>query len=215
MEVANRRPIKTRSAPWVAPVARAVAGVGFSPNGVSVMGVVISLIGCAGLVWSRDQSVQFRIAAFALAAVCIQLRLLCNMLDGMIAVELGLKSKVGDLFNEVPDRIEDVAFLLGVGYATGTNIGITLGWTASILAVTTAYVRLLGGSLGFKQDFCGPFAKPQRMFFLTVTCLGAAIEIFIGTSHVVVPIGLGLIAVGTAVTVVRRLGRIGRAMKAR
>ena len=42
----------------------------------------------------------------------MQLRLLCNMMDGLVAVEGGLKSKAGDLFNEAPDRIEDVILLV-------------------------------------------------------------------------------------------------------
>jgi hypothetical protein len=30
----------------------------------------------------------------------MQLRLLCNLLDGMVAIEGGMKGKAGDLFNE-------------------------------------------------------------------------------------------------------------------
>ena len=43
-----------------------------------------------------------------LAAGCIQLRLLCNLLDGLVALEGGRKGKAGDLFNEAPDRYADV-----------------------------------------------------------------------------------------------------------
>ena len=39
-----------------------------------------------------------------LAALGIQLRLLCNMLDGMVAVEHGRATPVGALYNDVPDR---------------------------------------------------------------------------------------------------------------
>lgn len=37
----------------------------------------------------------------------IQLRLLCNLFDGMVAIEGGKKSDVGSLYNEFPDRIAD------------------------------------------------------------------------------------------------------------
>jgi hypothetical protein len=76
-------------------------------------------------------------------------------------------------------------------------------------------VRLLGGSLGLKQDFCGPFAKQHRMFFLTVTCLGAAVEAGRGGGRQVLFVGLALIAAGTFVTLGRRLVRLARAMQAR
>ncbi len=32
----------------------------------------------------------------------IQLRLLCNMLDGMIAVDTNHRTKTGELYNEIP-----------------------------------------------------------------------------------------------------------------
>tara|TARA_B100001971_G_scaffold215105_2_gene257632 strand:+ start:3118 stop:3642 length:525 start_codon:yes stop_codon:yes gene_type:complete len=49
----------------------------------------------------------------------------------------------------VPDRIEDSIFLVAAGYALGTPTSITLGWLASLLAACAAYVRVLGGSLGY------------------------------------------------------------------
>src|SRR5439155_1544730 len=82
----------------------------------------------------------------------IQLRLLCNLLDGMVAIEGGLQSKSGDVFNEVPDRVSDALILLGAGYATAPALGLAwagaLGSAAALLAVLTAYVRALGATVG-------------------------------------------------------------------
>jgi len=47
-----------------------------------------------------------------LAAVMIQGRLICNLLDGMVAVEGGMSSPAGPVFNELPDRISDTPKLL-------------------------------------------------------------------------------------------------------
>ena len=215
MEVPNRRPIKTRSAPWAAASARILARSGITPNFVSVGGVFIALAGAGAMVASRDATGGWVAGLLVAGAAAIQLRLVCNLLDGMIAVEHGLKSKLGDLFNEIPDRIEDPVFLLGAGYASGTECGLTLAWVAALLAVGTAYIRVLGGSLGMKQDFCGPFAKQQRMFFLTVTLLGAAVETIVADTAWVLPAGLAVIVAGTAVTVVRRIVRLARVLQAR
>ncbi len=106
--------------------------------------------------------------ALLLAAAAIQLRLLCNLLDGMLAVEEGFKSKTGDIYNDLPDRVADVLILVGAGYSMrDLPYGSTLGWLAAVMAVFTAYVRLLGGSLGVTQHFIGPMAKQHRMFTLT------------------------------------------------
>ncbi|HRE06399.1 MAG TPA: hypothetical protein PKX00_12370, partial [Opitutaceae bacterium] len=134
MDVTNRRPLKTRSAAWAGALARILARVGCTPNGVSVLGVFVSLGGCACLVVAGRSDGGERAGWLAAGAVGIQLRLLCNMLDGLIAVECGLKGKLGDLFNEVPDRIEDTLFLVGAGFATLSPWGPALGAAAALLA---------------------------------------------------------------------------------
>lgn len=215
MEISNRRPIKTRSSAWAGAVARGLARSGFTPNRVSVIGVGIALLGASAMVFSSNHTGGLTAGLLIAGAACVQLRLLCNMLDGLIAVENGLKSKLGDLFNEVPDRIEDVVLLLGAGFATGSSPGVTLGWVAAVLAVGTAYMRLLGGSLGVKQDFCGPLAKPQRMFFLTIFLLGAAVEALTTQTSWALTSGLAFIIAGTAVTLVRRLLRLAHMLQSR
>ena len=84
-------------------------------------------------------------------------------------MESGRTSAVGELYNEIPDRVSDVAILVGLGYAAGG--WPTAGWAASVAAVLTAYVRAQIVAAGGPQDFVGPMAKPQRMFLVTVTGL--------------------------------------------
>jgi phosphatidylglycerophosphate synthase len=211
----NRRPLKTRSQAWVGAVAGWLARSGMTPNQVSVLGIFIALAGAAAVACSQTMQPGPRVLCFVAAAFAVQLRLMCNLLDGLIAVEHGKKSSTGDLFNEVPDRIEDTVLLLGAGYAAGTPHAVTLGWLASLLAMSTAYIRALGGSFGFDQDFCGPFAKQQRMFFLTLAYLLAAGEAWVGQSRYALHAGLVLIATGTAFTLMRRLKRLYRRLQSR
>jgi phosphatidylglycerophosphate synthase len=199
--------LQTRSKKWAQALAAWMARTGFSPNGVSLLGLAIAALGAGAMLkgwwWA--------------AAVCVQLRLLCNMLDGLIAVEHGKGDKLGGFFNEVPDRAEDVMLLLAAGFAAGGQWGPTLGWAASLLAVLTAYLRQAGGAMGLPQDFCGPLAKPQRMFVLTVTLLaagGVALARVANPADVLAG-GLVVIAAGTAITVVRRTARLMEALKRR
>jgi phosphatidylglycerophosphate synthase len=136
-----------------------------------VAGIGFAVLGGALLASLRPGWVPAWLA-FTGAAACIQLRLLCNMLDGLVAVEGGVKGKAGDLFNELPDRVEDSVLLVGAGWAAGN---VQLGWLCAALALLTAYIRALGASLGQPQDFSGPGAKPQRMFLLTAGCLAALV----------------------------------------
>lgn len=150
------------------------------------------------------------------AAVLIQLRLLANLFDGMVALATGRSSPVGQLYNDVPDRISDAAVLVGLGYASGGNI--TLGYVAALFAVLTAYIRVQCRLVGAPHDFYGPMAKQQRMFVATVACVLAPLlpnplSMSGGNPFGVASIALGIIALGAAATSVRRLHRAAKCLR--
>jgi phosphatidylglycerophosphate synthase len=160
------------------------------------------------------------------AAAAIQLRLLMNLLDGLVAVEHGRKEATGDLWNEVPDRIADVALFLGAGYGSAglacpfrdaclLASGPVLGWAAAVLALSTAYVRQLGGALGFAQDFRGPMAKQQRMFVLTLGALASLLDPIPRVPLGAVGLALAVIVFGSMITFGRRLRGIAAGLRER
>src|SRR5438552_5511515 len=107
----ERRPLTSRSTWWARALASRLVKAGASPNGVSVAGLVFGcLAGAAFAATLRYPDAERW--CFAAAAAFIQLRLLCNLLDGMVAIEGGLRSSVGELYNEAPDRISDAATLI-------------------------------------------------------------------------------------------------------
>lgn len=210
-----RRVLATRNARWAVALAHWLGQVGVRPNVVSVCSVVCAA--GAGLAFSLVPAVSSRgqTALLLGAAAGIQLRLLCNLLDGMLAVEEGFKSRTGAIYNDLPDRIADVIILVGAGYAVrALDYGVTLGWLAATLALFTAYVRLLGGSLGVTQHFIGPMAKQHRMFTLTVAALGAAVEALVDAPPRALRIALAVIVIGSVVTAVRRVKRVAAEVEA-
>lgn len=211
-----RRQLATRRAGWAVALARWLARLGVRPNAVSIAGVGFAAMAGVAFALVPDLDGRSRAGAFIAAAAGIQLRLLCNLLDGMLAVEEGLQSKTGDIYNEVPDRIADILILLGAGYsARYLAYGVTLGWAAALVAVLTAYIRVFGGSIGVTQHFIGPMAKQHRMFALTVATLVAAGEAVAGYQARSIRIALALIVAGSIVTALRRLARIAAEVNAR
>ncbi len=207
----DRRPLQTRGRPAAHRVAAWLAERGATPNAISVAGLMLSgVAGVCLLLVSDAGSAASQAVLLLCAAILIQLRLASNMLDGLVAIEGGRGTRTGPLFNEVPDRLADVLVLVPAGYAiTWISWGPELGWTAALLAVLTAYVRLLGGSLGQAQSFAGPQSKPQRMFVLTLACLASIVEVAAGDlDGVVLTVGLAIIALGSALTFVLRLRAI-------
>jgi len=206
---APRRTLATRDAAWARALARFLGRAAVQPNSVSIAGVLFAIFASALFYIVPDVAPDMRAPVLVLTAASIQLRLLCNLLDGMLAVEEGLKSKTGELYNELPDRIADVVILVGAGYSVrGLSVGPALGWGAAVTAVFTAYVRALGGSIGATQHFIGPMAKQHRMFALTIATLCAAVEATFGMPRRALVIGLVVIAAGSIVTAYRRTQRI-------
>ena len=145
-------------------------------------------------------------------AVCVQLRLLCNLLDGMVAIEGGRKTATGGLYNELPDRFADSALIVALGYGAGEP---WLGWLGALAAAVTAYIRVLGGTLGLAQDFRGPMAKPHRMAVLTFACIAQTIELAAYDTHRSLVVAGWIIAVGSIVTCGTRTIAIARALHAK
>lgn len=206
---APRRVLATRNASWARALARRMTAAGVRPNAVSVISVVFAAGAAAAFVMAPGGSAAWLVVA----AASIQLRLLCNMLDGMLAIEGGLKSRTGDVYNELPDRLADIIIFVGAGYALrDVPYGTVLGWLAAVLAMLTAYIRVLSGSLGLPQHFLGPMAKQHRMFVLTVAALTDAV---FSLSLRALWAGLAIVVAGSLVTAWRRADRLLREADAR
>jgi len=208
MKDPNRRPLKTRDAKWAGALARALTGLGITPNSISVVSSVFAAIAGTSL-WAvgRVQPDWHCRCLLVIAACGVQLRLLCNMIDGMVAIEGGCRTKSGELFNELPDRISDAFVFIGAAYAVPSfGWNLELGWSVAVLSVITAYIRALGVTMGAGQQFLGPMAKPHRMFTMTVTCLlGAMVPLYVPK---LIPAALGVIALGCVITGYRRCRQI-------
>ncbi|MEJ0086099.1 MAG: CDP-alcohol phosphatidyltransferase family protein [Pseudomonadota bacterium] len=201
-----RRPLASRSTRWAGFLSTAAVRAGFTADGISILSLLVAAAGAAALLLLPR---PWNLLA---CAAGIQLRLLCNLLDGMVAIEGGKKSKVGVLYNEVPDRVADSLFLVALGY----EIGIPwLGWLAALAAAVTAYIRVLGGTFGLAQDFRGPLAKQHRMFVMTLGCLIGCGEYFVDGGERAVIAAAWIIAIGAIVTCGTRIHAIARQLKAR
>lgn len=206
---ASRRTLATRNARWARTLAARLAAAGVRPNSVSIAGVVFASVSAVTFYVSAGAAAEIRAALLLVAAACIQLRLLCNLLDGMLAVECGLQTPAGEIFNELPDRVADVMILAAAGYAARElPTAPILGWAAAVAALFTAYVRVLGGALGLRQHFIGPMAKQHRMFVLTVATMLAAVETLTSGTARAIPVALAVILAGSMLTAMRRVHRI-------
>lgn len=204
----NRRPLASRQSAWAGKLATWAVQRGFTPNRISQASIGFAALGFGVFALSPLGPGTIQWFMLILAAATIQARLICNLIDGMVAVEGGQGAKDGPFWNEVPDRASDLLFFLGAGVAAGNP---ALGAMAAAFAITTAYIRELGRAEGFPADFSGPMAKPHRMAALTV---GTVLAAFYATEWTLT-LTLWIIIAGAAVTILRRSARLIAAFKAR
>ena len=208
----NRRPLATRSAGWAKWLAGVLVKSNISPNQISILSILPALAGAWILASGASQLSPSDLTPglLVLVVLCVQLRLLANMLDGMVAIEGGKQSSVGILYNEIPDRIADSLFIVALGYAIALP---WLGWLGALLAAKTAYIRVLGGANGLNQSFSGPMAKQHRMFVMSLGCLLGAAELYFNGSLNILVMTAYVIAIGAGITCITRTLAIAKQLK--
>jgi phosphatidylglycerophosphate synthase len=211
-----RRPLKTREAAWANRLAQLLVKWHASPNGISLVSIFFAAGAGAALYFSATFAGAERALMLVLAVAGIQGRLLCNMLDGMVAIEGGRQTKSGEIYNDLPDRVADALIFVCAGYgARMRSFGVELGYLAATFAIFTAYVRMLGGASGLKQSFMGPMAKQHRMFMLSLACVISIFETKFLSAGTVLWAALVVINIGCIATIWRRTARIARELNAR
>jgi phosphatidylglycerophosphate synthase len=207
-QAGDRRPIAARELGVMQRAAGWLVRRRASANGISLAGMGAALLagGCFAAVPHLPGAAW---ALWLLGAALVQVRLLANLLDGMVAIGRGIASPVGELFNEVPDRVSDTAVLAGLGWAAGQP---ALGLGAALAAMATAYVRAVGRAAGAPSDFRGPMAKQHRMAVATAVAVSCALAPAAWSAPVPAA-ALWLILAGALLTAARRLLGTARALR--
>ncbi|GLT08476.1 CDP-diacylglycerol--glycerol-3-phosphate 3-phosphatidyltransferase [Sulfitobacter porphyrae] len=205
-DLKNRRPLQSRKSGWANRITAFLAGRAITPNQISQASIAAALLaGLAFWMTAYADSTNLKGALLILAALTCQLRLLCNLFDGMVAIEAGKSAPDGPFWNEFPDRIADLIIFIGIGFGLGSP---TLGFAAATCAVLTAYTRELGASIGLAPDFSGPMAKQHRMATVTLAAVLAVFEQHFLPQGTILTVALWVVIIGSIVTVGRRANHI-------
>jgi phosphatidylglycerophosphate synthase len=213
----DRRPLNSRDTNWARSLAATCARLKISPNTISMASVFFAGMSFLFFYYSGILE-EFRVINIILAVVMLNFRLLCNLFDGMVAVEYNQASIVGEIYNDFPDRIADLLIILGAAtsipnFAENTFL-IHITWLAISSAIITAYIRILGKSMGTESYFNGPMSKPHRMFVITLFSILTLInEQFKLTEYSLMQIAIYIILIGTILTNANRLRLITNELK--
>ena len=112
-------------------VARLFVRVGFTPNGITLLGLALSLLTCLFFIWTKNA------VAFGFLMVAWGL---FDAVDGAAARITNKVTKFGSYLDAICDRIFESAAALAVGYVSGHWV-LSLGLAAGALLVSYAKAR--------------------------------------------------------------------------
>ena len=156
--------IKPRFQKLLRPLCAALARAGVTANQVTVAAAAISVaLGCTivatgGAAW----------ALFLLPPILF-IRMALNAIDGMLAREFGLKSRLGAVLNELGDVVSDAALYLPFAVIPGLS-AILVGLVVAI-AVMTEMTGVVAVQIGAPRRYDGPFGKSDRAVFFGALAL--------------------------------------------
>ena len=188
--------LRSLLSPIVDGIARVFVKLGFSPSGLTVIGVLVACVAAA------------LIARGMLAAggVVVLVAGVFDLFDGAVARMTNRATKFGALFDSVMDRVSEAVVLLGLLWfylEDGEQLGAVLVYVSIVGSTMVSYVRARAEGLGIECKG-GLMQRPER-----VASLG--IGIIVGQWwEPAVLIVLGLIAVLTVVTTVQRVVEAAR-----
>lgn len=178
------------------PVVDRLARAGVTPDMVTLAAVPVAVAGGASLLLST--SLGWLLLLVPLLAV---MRLLLNLLDGNLARRTGKIHPRGELYNEVGDRLGDIAFLAPVAFLPGAMPQIVLlGVLGGVMA---SYVGITARAAGAERIYRGVLSKPGRMALLCVCAVWAFLA---GPADTTAWTAFGpLLLIGTTLTLLERV----------
>ena len=176
------------------PVCGALARAGVTANQVTVAAALLSAAGGAAILWLPEA----RWPLLALPVVLF-LRMALNAIDGMLAREHDMKSRLGAVLNELGDVVADAMLYLPLAAVPGVP-----GWLVAGLVMAGILVEMTG-VVGIQicpsRRYDGPVGKSDRAFIFGLLAFLLGIGIGAG---VWVDILLALALVLSGITVVNR-----------
>ena len=154
--------IRKKVAPLVEPVARAFAKAGFSPNSLTMIGLLIG--SAAAWLFADGKTILAGIALLVCGAF--------DLIDGAVARLTGKETAFGGLLDSVIDRYVDFAIFIGIIYGGLADLWILPSWAWATLALTgsfmVSYTRARAEAAGSRKLDVGIAERGERILILAL-----------------------------------------------
>jgi CDP-diacylglycerol--glycerol-3-phosphate 3-phosphatidyltransferase len=177
------------------PLARVLLRMGVSPDAVTVVGA-LGVVVCA--LWLFPLGYLFG------GTMAVTFFVMSDLVDGTMARMSGRGGSWGAFLDSTMDRVADGAIFSGlVIWLAGRGedpVGAVLGLACLVLGSIVPYARARAEGIGMNANV-GIAERGERLMF----GLTAAGLVGLGVPQVLLTVVLGVLAVGSAVTIVQRM----------
>ena len=180
------------------PLVRGLAQAGVTANQVTIAAMMLSL--ALGGVLALQPNNR---ALLWLVPLVLFIRMALNAIDGMLAREHNLQTRLGAFLNELGDVVSDAAIYLGLALVLlPIPFAMLLTMLIVVLATLSEMTGVLAQALTGVRGYAGPMGKSDRAFCFGVLALLLAAGV---TPGLWVTALLALIALLTAFTIINRV----------
>ncbi len=175
--------------------------IGFTPNGISAVGFILSFASAVSYALTSAEQPWLLI----LAVVFLLASGFCDTLDGIVARTFGQTTVFGGFFDSVLDRYAD-AFVYAAIIIAGLCSQI---WGLAALAgsILVSYTRARAEAAGIKMESVGFAERAERMLILAVVSIIAFWWL------PALNYGIILLAVISNITVIQRVLHVYKTLK--
>ena len=143
-------------------VSKALAKMRVTPNALTILGLVFGI-----LLYMNSNAIW--------APLILVISLICDGVDGSLAIITRQSSKWGALLDSVVDRLTEVFWVFAL-YSLGVDSKILI--TVLILASTQEYLRARAGGVGLKQVGVVTVAeRPVRASFIFISLVAFSLNL--------------------------------------
>jgi CDP-diacylglycerol---glycerol-3-phosphate 3-phosphatidyltransferase len=147
--------LKPRFQGLLRPITAALARAGVTANQVTVAAILLSLGQGLLIVWRPETSWPLLLLPFVLF-----LRMALNAIDGMLAREYAMKSRLGAVLNELGDVVSDAALYLPLALVPGMSAPLMV--LIVLCAVIAEMAGVVAVQIGGERRYDGPLGKSDR-----------------------------------------------------
>jgi CDP-diacylglycerol--glycerol-3-phosphate 3-phosphatidyltransferase len=196
-EVPSIYDLKPRFQSLLRPVVARLARAGATPNQITVAAVLLSAAVGVSIALAPEAP-----AVLLALPGALFLRMALNAVDGMLAREHGMQSRLGQILNEIGDVVSDAALYLPLALVPAFDPRLIVGIV--VLAGIGEMTGVVTQAMGSSRRYDGPFGKSDR------ACVFGALGLVVGLGLAPAfwtDLVLGVALVLGAVTIVNRARR--------